>query len=704
MKISLFKMRALACIALGFASLTAAAKIDRKALVNRHNPVVTEKNLPGPSQVGNGEIAIGVDLTGLQTYSDHYAILSNWAWHKFPPEMDPSKLEPTMLDSNGRKVPYEYSTVEFGGSQDQAELVRWMIANPHRVNLAKLGFIITKKDGSATTYDDVQNAVQKVDMYRGVIESTYEIEGVPVKVTTVAHPEIDAFAVKVESDKIADGTMGISIAFPYASDGAFSNGADWSKPDKHSTKADITPNGATFERKMDDTKYWVRLKTGGKADVEQNSEHHFSIMPEKGKKEMTAVVQFSPEKPKGKLPNFNDTFAKSVDHWQNFWETGGAIDLSESTDPRWFELERRVVLSQYVLAVNEAGSLPPQESGLVNNGWWGKFHYEMIWWHGTHYFLWDRDNLAKYMNVYPENLETWKKLAEKQGYDGVRWPKTIGGKSQWEWPNHINPVLIWQQPHPIFFAELDYRNHPTKETLEKWKDVVLETADFMASYAFYNKEEGRYVLGPPLNVVSENCDPLTTQNPTFELSYWRTGLRLAQEWRKRLGMEENPKYNDVIAKLSPLPVQDGVYVSWENIPDMWTRYNFEHPGLIGPYGMLPGDGVDVPTMDKTFKKVMETWRLDQTWGWDFPMLSMCAAKLGHYDTAIDLLLNYERFHVEQHGLVGGGGPFPYFPGNGGLLYAVAFLAAGWDGAPEGNAPGFPKEGWVVKWENLKKAL
>ena len=212
------------------------------------------------------------------------------------------------------------------------------------------------------------------------------------------------------------------------------------------------------------------------------------------------------------------------------------------------------------------------------------------------------------------------------------------------------------------------------------------------------------MLGPPLNVVSENCDPLTTQNPTFELSYWRTGLRLAQEWRKRLGMEENPKYNDVIAKLSPLPVQDGVYVSWENIPDMWTRYNFEHPGLIGPYGMLPGDGVDVPTMDKTFKKVMETWRLDQTWGWDFPMLSMCAAKLGHYDTAIDLLLNYERFHVEQHGLVGGGGPFPYFPGNGGLLYAVAFLAAGWDGAPEGNAPGFPKEGWVVKWENLKKAL
>ena len=55
---------------------------------------------------------------------------------------------------------------------------------------------------------------------------------------------------------------------------------------------------------------------------------------------------------------------------------------------RWRELERRIVLSQYLLAVNEAGSLPPQESGLVNNGWNGKFHMEMYWWHAAHYALW----------------------------------------------------------------------------------------------------------------------------------------------------------------------------------------------------------------------------------------------------------------------------------------------------------------------------
>lgn len=54
------------------------------------------------------------------------------------------------------------------------------------------------------------------------------------------------------------------------------------------------------------------------------------------------------------------------------------------------------------------------------------------------------------------------------------------------------------------------------------------------------------------------------------------------------------------------------------------------------------------------------------------------------------------------------------PASGGLLYAVAMMAAGWDppsqgygaagGGPDKHAPGFPDDGsWVVKWGGLKKA-
>ena len=34
-------------------------------------------------------------------------------------------------------------------------------------------------------------------------------------------------------------------------------------------------------------------------------------------------------------------------------------------------------------------------------------------------------------------------------------------------PSSIGPLLIWQQPHPIYYAELCYRQHPTKQTLAR---------------------------------------------------------------------------------------------------------------------------------------------------------------------------------------------------------------------------------------------
>lgn len=43
----------------------------------------------------------------------------------------------------------------------------------------------------------------------------------------------------------------------------------------------------------------------------------------------------------------------------------------------------------------------------------------------------------------------------------------------------------------------------------------------------------------------------------------------------------------------------------------------------------------------------------------------------------------------------------YFPANGALLFAVALMAAGWDGE-ETIAPGFPKNGrWNVRAEGLQ---
>lgn len=681
-----------------------SSKIDRKALVTRHNLLIKDRNLHGPTQVGNGEFAFGFDITGLQTFSNSANTMSNWGWHQFPTPngQKPEDFKGQEWDTQGRMVRYDVQNPE------QQDLRNWMVQNPQRIHLGRIGLILKKKSGSPASLNDLQNPEQVLDLWSGISTSTFSISSEPITVTTIGHPSKDAIAVRIKSRKVAEGTIGIFVDFPYASLHEFGNGADWEQPDKHQTVETKNGKQVCFKRTLDDTHYDVRMSWDKNMDFKRTKGHRYEMMPVTNEDEICVVVCFDKEEDGSQLPTFAQTEQASVKHWADYWQSGGAIDLSESKDPRWKELERRIVLSQYIMAVNEAGSLPPQESGLVNNGWYGKYHHEMIWWHCTHYALWDRwPMMNKMMEVYPDNLETYKKSAKAQGYKGVRWPKTIGDRTWWEWPNETNPLLIWQQPHAIFFAELDYRSHPTRETLDKWKDVVFETADFMASYAYYNKKEKRYILGYPLQVVSENCDPRITYNPTFELSYWSTGLRIAQDWEKRLKVKKNPEYEKVRTKLSKLPVENGVYVSWENITDMWTRYNFEHPALIGAYGMLPGDGVDVPTMQRTLDKVEQAWQFHETWGWDFPMLAMTAARLGKAEKAIEYLLSYSsEFSFEEHGLVGGGrAPFPYFPGNGGLLYAVAMMAAGWDGAPDVHAPGFPQDGtWTVKWEGLKKAL
>lgn len=683
---------------------TVSEKIDRKALVTRHNLLIKDRNLYGPTQVGNGEFAFGADITGLQTFSNGANTMSNWGWHQFPtPDgQRPEDFKGQEWDTQGRMVRYDVQNPE------QQNLRNWMVQNPQRIHLGRVGLILKKKSGSLASLNDLQNPEQVLDLWSGISTSTFSISSEPVTVTTIGHPTKDAIAVRIKSRKVAEGSIGIFLDFPYASLSEFGSGADWGQPDKHQTAETVNGKQVCFQRTMDATRYDVRMSWDQNADFKKVKAHRYEVMPVTDADEICFIVCFDKEKDSSPLPTFAQTELASVRHWADFWQSGGAIDLSESKDPRWKELERRIVLSQYIMAVNEAGSLPPQESGLVNNGWYGKYHHEMIWWHCTHYALWDRWPLMdKMMEVYPDNLQTYKKSAKAQGYKGVRWPKTIGDRTWWEWPNETNPLLIWQQPHAIFFAELDYRSHPTQETLDKWKNIVFETADFMASYAYYNKKEKRYILGYPLQVVSENCDPRITYNPTFELSYWLTGLRIAQDWAKRLKVKANPEYEKVRTKLSALPVKDGVYVSWENITDMWTKYNFEHPALIGAYGMLPGDGVDVPTMQRTLDKVEQAWQFHETWGWDFPMLAMTAARLGKPEKALDYLLSYAtEFAFEDHGLVGGGrAPFPYFPGNGGLLYAVAMMAAGWDGAPDVHAPGFPQDGsWTVKWEGLKKAL
>ncbi|KAA6303005.1 MAG: hypothetical protein EZS26_000900 [Candidatus Ordinivivax streblomastigis] len=678
--------------------------IDREALVKRHAvhlDKLTDNELP---QIGNGEIGFSIDATGLQTFYGN--TMSHWSWHSVPcpPEYytgfdnphDALKLK--QYNYNGRQLGLRTT------SSGQTALYNWIRENPHRFNLGRLRFLLTKSNGSQIAVSDVKDVDQTIDLWKGIVTSRYTIEGVQVNVETCVDPISGALAVRVHSPLIIQERLKVEWAFPYGHHG--NSGADWTKAYKHHTTLTVKDKRLEITREMDDTEYYASLAYESAATLSEPAAHTFVLKPDKQSDTFAFTVQYSPEYTNN-TSAVDATFTASETGWETFWRSGGAVDLSESSDSRWQELERRIVLSQYLLAINSSGSLPPQESGLFSNTgeWNGKFHLEMHWWHAAHYALWGRFPLLdKSLPYYRDALPKAKELAQSQGFKGARFVKMSGPDNE-DAPSGTGPLIIWQQPHPIFYAELEYRLNPSREVLEKWQDVVQETADFMADFAYYDAAKDRYVLGPPMASVPENTDYATTKNPTFELSYWHTGLRWAQIWRQRLGLEREEHWDEVIDKLSKLPEQDGLYLQQEGMSNTYTSMSWEHPSLIGPGGMLPYDGANRATVKRTVAKVWDVWQWDRCWGWDFPMMAMAAARNGRQSMAIDALLHPSAKNGMNRVGLSTGGPYPYFPANGGLLYAIAMMAAGWDGAPDIPAPGFPNDGvsWKVRYEGLDKA-
>jgi hypothetical protein len=682
--------------------------INRAALVTRHNPLLHKLEPLSPLSVGNGEFAFTADITGLQTFPENYekqmplCTMSQWGWHSLPVPsgLDPKGLRLTQYDTYGRLVGYATS------SEGQTGLYNWLRENPHRLHLGQIGLRLLTTQGREAQVSDITEIEQKLDLWTGVLTSRFKFEGKPVIVKTAAHPQQELLAVAIESPLIEEGRLAVRFAFPYGSPNM--QAADWKRPDRHKTEvAQQKSNTIELHRRLDADEYFVSLNWIGKATFTDEGTQRFLLSPAKQGARLEFVAAFSPKLRKTPLPKATATFAVSARHWQSFWMQGGAIELAGSKDKRAFELERRIVLSQYLTAIQCSGSKPPQETGLTVNSWYGKFHLEMHWWHAAHFALWNRlPLLENSLGWYDSILPAARNLARSQGYKGARWPKMVGPEGR-DSPSPIGPLLIWQQPHPIFYAELCYKTLGTQQVLQRYRQIVFESAEFMASYAVFDAKSQRYVLGPPVIPAQENHPPRETWNPTFELEYWVYGLKVAQQWRERLGMKRSADWQRVIDKLSPLPVKNGVYLAHENCPQTYTERHHDHPSMLGALGVLPGDLVDRETMRRTLHLTMKDWQWDKTWGWDYPMTAMTAARLGETKIAIDaLLMSTEKNRYLPNGHNWQRENLPcYLPGNGGLLYAVAMMAGGWKGAPGVPAAGFPADGsWMVRFEKLNTLL
>ncbi|KAI0360798.1 hypothetical protein OH77DRAFT_1418813 [Trametes cingulata] len=698
------------------ASLSAThARIDRHALVSRFNPVRTASSASTPMQVGNGHFAFGADVTGLQTFLP-WATMSDRGWKN---DSLPAGMTETDIAAY-RGVVWDGVQYEFGGPEPMQQ---WLISNPNRVNLGRVGLLFMDEDGrgEANVTEDALAAKRKVlDLWTGTMTSTFRWAGEDVSVQTIAAQNSSTIGVTITSPLLQRGRLGVFLDFPW-NDGSSKFEAPfvgvWNATANHTTSL-RTRNGlgrgvaAEIAHTMDSTTFFTFVRGADDFAISRVSSdtHRYNVVPCNARQTFSLAIAYSQRKVQV-VPSVAAIRRESEAAWEDFWSNHGFVDvMSGSSDSRAEELQRRIILSQYLLRVNEAGDYPPQESGLVNNGWYGKFHMEMFFWHSAHWALWNNwDLLNRASSVYSRFLPTAIQRAQvQQGYPtGARWSKMTdpSGRSA---PGEINELLIWEQPHPLVFAEYEYRATRSRATLEKWRDVVHATADWMAVYARRNASTGFFDLGPPMYVVSEDTSPNATRNPAFELAYWRFGLERASTWMERLGEKVPDAWTEVKENLAPLPIEDGLYAVYEGIPsDFWDTPTFtnDHPALVGLYGWLPQTAnVSLDMAKATAEKVWTSWNISNCWGWDFPMLAMSAARNGETEKAVEWLL-HPLFEFDDVGMPVGGVrvPTPYFPGSGSLLYAVAMMAEGWDGS-QGAAPGFPKEGWEVRTEGISKAM
>ncbi len=688
------------------ATLCVAAPIDREAVVRRHNVRVDRVDPESALSVGNGDFAFTVDATGLQSLDELYynegiplETLSTWAWHEFP------NTEGYTLEQASEPMSFHGRTIMYATRQRSAA-GDYFRQNPHPVPLGQIGFLL---NGKPIVPEQLGHVKQSLDLWTGVVRSEYTLDGSPVVVETTAHAGRSAIGVRVESPLVASGALQVRVRFPYSHDLTRHNKPRfvWDAERHRSTLTATGRSSVRIDRALDATRYHVDLRWENRATISEVAPHEFHLRSEKSDT-LAFVCEFSDAPVKQPLKNVRAVRTSSERGWKDYWTRGGMVDLSGSTDPRAQELERRIVLSLYLVKVNYAGDMPPAETGLTHISWYGKHNSEMYFWHSAHFHIWGRTELLeKGLAWYRKILPAGKAVAAEQGFRGVRWPKMAGidGRTG---PGGINPFIIWNQPNPIYLSELVYRAKPTRATLEKYREVVFESAEFLASFAHYDEATDRYVLGPPIKNVSEKSGANLTQNPTFELAFWQYGLLVAQKWRERLGLEPDPRWADIIAKLSKLPVsEEGFYLEIETFAETYRQPGPLPVSMTLSYGYLPKTPLlDVETFRRTFEEVNRRNGVTRWASWQIGQAALSAARLGDPETSVAVLTNLSkptRFmnngHVrrpkEPEGCV------TYLPVNASLLCAAGTMIAGWDGAPARPFPGFPNDGkWVIRAEGL----
>jgi hypothetical protein len=343
-----------------------AKGIDRHLIVSRYNPTRNTSSLSTPMQVGNGNFAFGADATGMQTFQP-FNIMSSWAWKNDSlPEgkslEDVETYHGTSWDNHGHLVQYN-----FGG--DDKAIEQWLISNPNRVNLGRIGWVFKGGQGETLnlTESDLVDVHQELDLWSGTLTSRFIFDGQLIEVNTTSAHDSDTVYFTISSNHLLADRLAIFVDFPW-SDGLSKFSAPfvgvYNMTANHTTDLSSESDNQILHSIGSSSFYTSVIGDSFNLTRDSADAHRYTIQPTHSKSVNFSIgISFSLDPAaNSSLPESGITSAAK--EWENYWSESGFVDIiSESTNVRADELQRRIILSRYLMRVNEAGGSPPQEVG-----------------------------------------------------------------------------------------------------------------------------------------------------------------------------------------------------------------------------------------------------------------------------------------------------------------------------------------------------
>jgi hypothetical protein len=249
-------------------------------------------------------------------------------------------------------------------STANAEIANWLRENPHRLNLGTIGLWFA--DEKIKSEKDLEYKTQVLDMWTGRATSKFATHGDAITVETVADPGSSTVGISIESRAFGKGDLGLFFDFPYPTHDKFNAPfvGVFNLTDLHETKLAVDDNkkSAEIRHVLGETKYSLVLSWEGDAEIEGPAEGTHRYFLKTPGDSLVLTASFAEMKPE-KVSSFKEVNEASEKWWREYWSNGAFLDLTGTKDEDAMEIQRRTILSQYLVAVNSASRLPPQESG-----------------------------------------------------------------------------------------------------------------------------------------------------------------------------------------------------------------------------------------------------------------------------------------------------------------------------------------------------